>query len=133
MRSIATVAAIIALAPALAFAQGSTGGTLGKTDQSLSGGQPKEMPAEKASPQKKTKPGPDVRQSGCGRNVDVWAWSNGLEVVVRPDATAVVSNGVAGILTCAGGTYVFKWQGFGHEAHTFRRRKTDVGDRSSRG
>jgi hypothetical protein len=44
MRTIATFAAIVAVAPALAFAQGSTGGTLGKTDQSLSGGKKEALP-----------------------------------------------------------------------------------------
>jgi hypothetical protein len=41
----------------LRLAQGSTGGTLGKTDQSLSGGQPKETPPEKAPGPKRPKQG----------------------------------------------------------------------------
>jgi hypothetical protein len=46
----------------------------------------------------------------CGRIVGVWTWSNGLSVVVKPDGRADVSNGDYGIVTCAGGTYEFKWQ-----------------------
>jgi hypothetical protein len=45
-----TVLLMAAVLAGPAFAQaGSTGGTLGKTDQSLSGGSPKRAPAEKAA------------------------------------------------------------------------------------
>jgi hypothetical protein len=53
-------ASILAWGPSASFAQGSTGGTLGKTDQSLSGGRPAESP-DKGNSVKRSAPD---KQSG---------------------------------------------------------------------
>ena len=97
-----------------AFAQGSTGGTLGKTDQSLSGGQPK--PGTAAEPKKAKGGAPELRQSGCARIAGTWAWSNGFTVIAHANGTATAHLGGASnraTLTCAGGVYVFTWHGSG--------------------
>ena len=67
----ARVGAVLLLVGALAapaFAQGSTGGTLGKTDQSLSGGGPAETPDK----------GKSVKRSAPGKESGEKAPSDGL-------------------------------------------------------
>jgi hypothetical protein len=112
MRTIAAFAAIVAVAPALAFAQGSTGGTLGKTDQSLSGGQPKPGAVE---PKKTKGAAPEAQKAGCARAAGTWLWSNGISVAVSANGTASATNGDKAILACTGGVFTFKWQSFGVE------------------
>ncbi len=92
---------------------GSTGGTLGKTDQSLSGGQRKPGPA--MEPKKTKGAAPEARQSGCARIAGSWAWSNGLGVVIGANGTASSTSGDKATWICTGGMYLFKWQMFGTE------------------
>lgn len=107
------VFAIHSGAPALAQS-GSTGGTLGKTDQSLSGGQRK--PGAAVEPKKTKGAAPESRQSGCARIAGSWLWSNGISVAVSANSTASATNGDKATLACTGGVYAFKWQAFGNES-----------------
>jgi hypothetical protein len=104
----------VASSTAQPIAQGSTGGTLGKTDQSLSGGQPK--PGAALEPKKTKAAAPEAQKAGCGRIAGSWLWSNGLSVAISASSTATATNGDKATLTCSGGLYVFKWQAFGNEA-----------------
>ena len=110
--SVLLMAAVLA-GPAFAQA-GNTGGTLGKTDQSLSGGQPKSGAA--VEPKKTKGAAPEAQKAGCTRVAGSWAWSNGIGVVISANGTASATNGDKATLSCAGGMYLFKWQAFGNES-----------------
>lgn len=100
-------------APAAYAQAGSTGGTLGKTDQSLSGGQPKSGAAREP---KQTKGATaEAQNAGCARIAGSWLWSNGLSVAIGANGTASATNGDKAALACNGGVYAFKWQAFGNE------------------
>ena len=100
-------ALLFASTPA-AFAQGSTGGTLGKTDQSLSGSnQPKEAPSQGKRDRPKAE-APSV--SSCGKIVGVWAFTNGVDVAIKQGGTASATNGAVGRWSCVAGTAVVPWQ-----------------------
>ena len=92
---------------------GSTGGTLGKTDQSLSGGQPK--PGAALEPKKTKGAAPEAQKAGCARVAGTWLWSNGISVAVSANGTASATNGDKATLACTGGVYTFKWLSFGVE------------------
>jgi len=100
-------------APSALAQSGSTGGTLGKTDQSLSG---QRKPGAAVEPKKTKGTASEARQSGCARIAGSWLWSNGLSVAVSTSSTATATNGDKATLTCSGGLYVFKWQAFGNES-----------------
>jgi len=95
-----------------AFAQaGSTGGTIGKQDKSVSGGEeqvePKSRARKSASPVVADKPKP----SGCGSVVGVWAFSNGNDVVVNADGGAS-ANGWHASWTCQSNLLTIRWPAF---------------------
>ena len=119
--ALVAVAMFVAVACAVpSFAQGSTGGTLGKTDQSLSG-EAKPGAADKPSRapdrEPKTKGAAfDAQKTGCARIAGNWTWSNGLTVVVSASGTATATDGGRAVLACGGGTYLFKWQLMGNES-----------------
>jgi hypothetical protein len=101
-----------------AFAQaGSTGGTIGKQDKSISSGEELQAPVPRR-PRSKPPNSTATKQSedgrGCGRIVGAWKWSNNVDVVVKPDGTADATDGGHAILTCDSGMYVFKWSGVGN-------------------
>jgi hypothetical protein len=75
-------AVILAWGPSASFAQGSTGGTLGKTDQSLSGGRPAESP-DKGNSAKRSAPGKESSDTSA---------ADGL-----PRSMHVVEHGAGGI------------------------------------
>ena len=97
---------------AIAVAQvqpGSTGGTVGKQDTSVSGG----GTLEDSRPSiRKREPHPSVaKNSSCERIAGTWQWG-GYAVVVKQDGSAHNSYGnVDGTWTCKDRQYVFVWAG----------------------
>src|ERR1700722_2480284 len=97
---------------AIAVAQvqpGSTGGTVGKQDKSVSGGN---TPQESRPSTRKQEPYSSVaKNSSCGRIAGTWQWG-GYTVVVKQDGSAHNSFGnVDGTWTCKDREYVFVFAG----------------------
>jgi hypothetical protein len=100
-----------------AFAQaGSTGGTIGKQEKSISGGDdapaprragPAGKPFRSASHSVATAPtgGP------CSRIIGTWLWYNGVSVTVNSNNTTTQSDGNTASVVCAEGVYSFTWFG----------------------
>jgi hypothetical protein len=89
---------------------GSTGGTLGKTDKSASGGEENKLDS------RPRRPAPSASQSLsdvrglCSHVVGNWAFNNFVAVTFRPDRTAVATNGDHGTWSCNSGTVTMDWQ-----------------------
>jgi hypothetical protein len=105
MRKSATlgIAGIICLIALLAtdrmlFAQGSLGGTIGKTDKSASGGRQATPQASSGRP-----------MSPCRGAVGTWAFSNGVSVVIKTGGAATASDGPVGKWSCDGGMVTIDW------------------------
>jgi hypothetical protein len=101
-----------------AFAQaGSTGGTLGNTDKSISGDRREEPAAPKSQTPHRSASAPAEAKSksaGCGNAVGAYKWAVGT-TVINADGTA--TNGVnQGKWTCAGGQVTITWIS-GHVDH----------------
>lgn len=121
-------------ASATAFAQaGSTGGTIGKQDKSISGGEDA-AGSQRVVPMRK--PALPARQSAataptggpCNRIVGTWLWYNGVSVTVHSNSnTTTQSDGNSATVVCAGGTYSFTWLGI----HTVRETLSSDGKRLS--
>jgi hypothetical protein len=97
---------------AIAVAQvqpGSIGGTVGKQDKAVSGGN---APEESRPSTRKQEPHPSVaKSSSCERIAGTWLWGDST-VVAKPDGTAHNSYGnVDGTYTCSGRQYVFVFAG----------------------
>jgi hypothetical protein len=95
-----------------AFAQaGSTGGTIGKTEKSISGGEDTDRP--RAAPLAKRPAAKEQETSSggsCGRIVGRWSWYLKLtESVFDQNGTARNSGGATGNWTCAGATIRIAW------------------------
>ncbi len=84
---------------------GSTGGTIGKTDKSESGGPP--SPAE-AQPRKPPGASRNAPASSCSRMPGSWSWFNGATVVISPGGTASDGRHTA-TWSCANGSVVMHW------------------------
>jgi hypothetical protein len=85
---------------------GSTGGTIGKQDKSVSGGN---TPEESRPSTRKQKPHRSIaKSSSCGRIAGTWQWANGATVVIKPSGSASQSN-FSGTWTCKEGQYVVVW------------------------
>lgn len=106
----------------IALAQaGSTGGTVGNTDKSVSGGDEQKAPPRanlRQSPRTfpaQVKPAGDRRETGspCGRLVGTWKWFNGVDVVFKANGTAEATNGDTSKWVCDGGMYRVTWKSFG--------------------
>jgi len=132
MRGILVVALALVLAAACAqpARAASAGGTIGKRDKSVSGGEP-EAPAKP----KKRKPvaarsedgGSRTRKSAaCGRVAGVWTangWWNGLygrgDVTLAADGGARHVSGIVGTWTCdASNHFVIDWKDWAHAEGT---------------
>lgn len=91
---------------------GSTGGTIGKQDKSVSGDSPavESAPAAKPRPRRSANDAP-ARANGesCGRISGTWQWWNGGETVFRMDGTASHTSGQTATWTCSDGNYVVSW------------------------
>jgi hypothetical protein len=107
--SVACICATLVAADEVVFGQaGSTGGTLGKTDKSVSG-------ARESS----TKTTPH-RHTSCAPIIGTWLWSNGVTVTVKPDNTTAQSDGCTASLVCANGEYSFIWSALPCPANSAR-------------
>jgi hypothetical protein len=132
IRAAVIVALSLAL-PASALAQaGSTGGTIGKQDKSISGGDDAAN-SERAVPMRKPRP---ARQSAvtaptggpCSRIVGTWLWYNGSSVTVHSNSNKTTqSDGNSATVVCEDGTYTFTWFG----SHTVHERLSSDGKRLS--
>jgi hypothetical protein len=101
-----------------AFAQaGSTGGTVGKQDKSVSGGEENEGPSGGRRNQKPRKPSSEGPQAslevgGCGSLAGSWTWkwlSESVHAVLRADGTATRSDSVSGNWSCSGSAVTVTW------------------------
>ena len=98
--------------PARVFAQaGSTGGTIGKQDKSISGGSP--MEGSRDTPRKSqasaVKLPSKTMSSACDKIVGTWKWGPGFLVVIKSNGTAQPAGGGSGTWTCNKGQYIFVW------------------------
>ena len=93
---------------------GSTGGTIGKENRSVSGGVENAPLGSDGNPPRSRSSvarTPKGSRSGdsCGRVVGSWTWSNGIGVVVKSGGTAEAIDGGRATLNCGSGTYLFTW------------------------
>jgi hypothetical protein len=97
----------------LAFAQaGSTGGTIGKTEKSISGGAEAEQP-----PVKQRKPGPVSGRhsvpaqspSDCRKVVGIWTFTfeKSFETTIKSDGTGSFGPGLEFTWTCSGNQFAY--------------------------
>jgi hypothetical protein len=95
---------------ATAFAQaGSTGGTLGNTDKSISGDR-REEPSPRQKPQE---PKPHAARkadtgSSCAKIAGSWKWGD-IIIAIKSDGTAHHAIAGSGTWTCNDRQYVFSW------------------------
>jgi hypothetical protein len=105
--------AVVAATSIAALAQaGSTGGTVGNTDKSISGGGGEEQPAVRQGSTPKPRTSERPAANSCQKIVGTWAWHFTLgttETVFRPDGTASNSSGLTNSWTCSGGTIIAHW------------------------
>jgi hypothetical protein len=110
MLAIATPIYFFAQANLPAMAQaGSTGGTVGKQDKSVSGSEepvtPKTRSHKAASPPTEAK----SKSSGCGKVAGTYKWLLGTINVMKADGTTTLSNGPQGTWTCSNGQVTIVW------------------------
>ncbi len=82
---------------------GSTGGTIGKTEKSESGGGLAEPQPRKQSGSTRSAPA-----SSCSGMPGNWSWFNGMTVVIRPGGTASDGSHTA-TWSCSNGAVVMRW------------------------
>lgn len=116
MRLIAifTCAGMLVSLPATAFAQaGSTGGSVGKTDKSASGGNnQQEIRREKSARDKRritSNAAGEAPTPPCRNAPGTWAFSNGISVVIIAGGSVTGSNGKSGHWSCDGGMITAHW------------------------
>jgi hypothetical protein len=116
MRLIAILACagMLVSLPATAFAQaGSTGGSVGKTDKSASGGNhQQEIRREKSGRDKRritSNASDEAPTSPCRNAAGTWAFSNGISVVIMTGGGVTGSNGESGNWSCDGGMITAHW------------------------
>jgi len=103
--------ALSAAGSSCVFAQaGSTGGTLGNTDKSISGERETPAPSQGV----KRKANPVATENGCREIVGLWTFRVpplSWEVAVKSNGTAThsIDGGVTGTWTCHGDSVVFVW------------------------
>jgi len=109
-----TCAAIMLAAVALsapfggtAFGQaGSTGGTVGKQDKSISGGE--EQTAPRSQTHRSASAPPTAKSSGCGNVVGAYKWPVGI-ATIKSGGVAIGVPGVQGTWTCTNGEVTIVW------------------------
>jgi hypothetical protein len=94
---------------------GGTGGTLGKTGKSASGGEEQQQGTPRVEPKHRAGPreaSAGTKGDGCGNiNGDwdwKWAWGSTL-TTIKANGTATETNGVVGTWVCADGVFTFSW------------------------
>ena len=97
-----------------AFAQaGSAGGTIGKSDKSISGG--REEHQRSRGQRREQVPAPhhasraEPNNAGCQRVVGTWNWFLGGDTVFYGDRTGRSASGPTFTWTCSGDSYVLTW------------------------
>ncbi len=115
---IASIVVCIVWAAPSAFAQsGSTGGSIGKTEKSISGEQAGEE--SNARPRRhrlrRSESGEEAEHgSSCqAKIVGQWRWHYGTTISIRPGGGLSESNGTVGHWTCSGNSITMKWKEFG--------------------
>jgi hypothetical protein len=110
------VIALSAAGASSAFAQaGSTGGTLGNTDKSISGDreqprQPAEPRQHHSPPQAKASPkAQETKHTSCRDIVGRWSWVVGTVTTFNGDGTATNNAGFTAKWICADGVVVVTW------------------------
>jgi hypothetical protein len=112
---------------------GSTGGSIGKTEKSISGGEEpadsqRAVPARKqprsgsqGRVEEKMSKQNDGAGSACGRIPGVWTangWYNSIygrgDVVLKADGSARHVSGIIGTWTCRRGHFVMDWKNWAH-------------------
>jgi hypothetical protein len=118
MRLVAVLACAALIMPASVFGQaGSTGGTIGKTDKSISGGEeqtePRRGPSESKSPPRGDVAKEKPTDSSCQKIVGRWAWhywTGTTETVFSRGGTGQnTPTGLTNTWTCADGIATIKW------------------------
>src|ERR1700722_2536708 len=106
-----TCAAIMLIAVAEpAFAQaGTTGGTLGNTDKSISGDRREEPAAPRSQTHRSAPAPPAAKSTGCGNAVGVYKGFSGITTIIKSGGTAALANGTQGNWTCANGQVTIVW------------------------
>lgn len=97
---------------------GSTGGTIGKQDKSISGGEEAARP-HAASPAKR--PAANTRETSgdsCGKIVGTWIWYRGVSETVFDQSGAMRNTFNTGRWTCAGAAIRAKWATGDTESYT---------------
>jgi hypothetical protein len=114
MRFLAAFACLM-LMPAVAFAQlqpGSTGGTIGKTDKSISGGEERSEPASRPRREAPTREAATTERStgsSCRGIVGTWSWVVGTETVFNANGSAHNTSGLTAKWVCANGVVIATW------------------------
>lgn len=101
---------------------GSVGGTIGKQDKSISGGEEADRPRVVPLPQRSAaSPRETTSGRSCNRIVGRWSWYLGVsDSIFRKDGTALhPASGTPGRWSCAGNTVNVLW-GSGPDARTDR-------------
>ena len=101
---------------------GSIGGTIGKQDKSISGGEAVDAPRVAPLPKRSAAKTQETASGrSCNRIVGTWSWYLGVsDSVFRKDGTALhPASGTPGKWSCAGDTVNVLW-GSGREARTDR-------------
>lgn len=96
---------------------GSTGGTIGKQDKSISGGDTLGVGSHSATNKKPrhsvasspNRASGETRGSSCGRIVGKWKMGLGQTAIINSDGTAKHSYAGTGRWTCKDGQYFFVW------------------------
>jgi hypothetical protein len=122
-----TLVTMAALVPTAFGQAGSTGGTLGNSDKSISGERREEpAPPTKSQTHRSASAPAAAKSSGCGPILGKWLWFNGVTVVVNANQTTTQSDGHSASVACTDGVYTFNW-GIGSATMTLsadRRRMT---------
>jgi hypothetical protein len=96
--------------PAIAQA-GSTGGTVGKRDKSVSGSEEPAKPEARPHHQLASEPAEGKSKlSGCGNVVGTYKWLVGTTTVIKSDGTTTNTDGNRGNWTCASGQVAIAWK-----------------------
>jgi hypothetical protein len=101
---------MLSVSAAAQLQPGSTGGTVGKQDKSISGGEERDRPRAASHPkQSATKSQETSSGSACGRIVGRWLWYLGITETVFDQNGTAHNSGHTGKLTCAGATIRIAW------------------------
>jgi hypothetical protein len=129
---VAVILFLTGVAPCFAQVQpGSIGGSVGKTDKSISGAVEDSRPAEptnkrsRSTSSNRTGERPsgqdEVARSACGRIPGVWTangWYNAIygrgDVVLGADGSARHVSGIVGTWVCRGDHFVMDWKNWSH-------------------